>query len=211
MSDYTKIYDGVTKDLNKSTISGADFDVEFANIQTSDNSKVDKESAQTITGAKTFTGDVDGVGFLDLLYPVGYIYQSTVNTSPQAALGGTWTSLRGMVLMAEDGTTGYVAGNTGGSKDAIVPTHSHSVTGTAASAGTHNHDIKSASVNTSSTNYQAGISGGNSTPDYTHTLGVQDDGAHTHSVTGTAITTGSALANANMPPYKAVYMWERTA
>ena len=36
-------------------------------------------------------------------------------------------------------------------------------------------------------------------------------GAHTHSVTGTAASTGVAAAGKNMPPYLAVYVWKQTA
>jgi hypothetical protein len=71
MADYTKVYDGAAKDAAQSTLSGADFDTEFAAIQASDNTKVDKESNQTITGIKilsnasneftgTLTGNVTG-------------------------------------------------------------------------------------------------------------------------------------------------------
>jgi len=55
MSDYTKVYNGGQKDIDRDPVSGADFDSEFIRIQVSDNSKVDKESTQTITGIKTMS------------------------------------------------------------------------------------------------------------------------------------------------------------
>ena len=36
-------------------------------------------------------------------------------------------------------------------------------------------------------------------------------GAHNHGFTGTAVTSGAASNTNIMPPYKAVYIWERTA
>lgn len=44
MSDYTKTYDGAAKDAANSTITGADFDTEFDNIETMSATKADKKT-----------------------------------------------------------------------------------------------------------------------------------------------------------------------
>ena len=43
MADYTKVYDGAAKDTGESVITGADFDTEFDAIETSNNTKADKD------------------------------------------------------------------------------------------------------------------------------------------------------------------------
>lgn len=197
MSDYSRSYDGAAKDLAQSVLAGADFDSEFDLIQTAVNSKQDISTLVAAIKAE----------MLISMYPVGSIYMSTQNVSPQTFLGGTWASIQGVVLFAEDGTSGYVAGNTGGSKDVTkVYPHTHSVTGTAASAGSHTHAIAYG------TNASVGVGtyllGRNQTIGNVNTA---SNGAHTHTVSGTAASTGTAGANDNMPPYLAVYVWKRTA
>lgn len=49
MSDYTKVYDGAAKDTAKSTVAGADFDVEFDAIETAVATKANKTGAETLT------------------------------------------------------------------------------------------------------------------------------------------------------------------
>ena len=152
---------------------------------------------------------------LQAAYPVGSIYiNAAVDTNPATLLGfGTWTAFgAGRVLVGQD--TGDSSFNTlqetGGSKDAIVVSHTH--TGTTGSGGSHNH------------NWAAGeYAGGN---DYgTNLLGVNNSYAsgsgasqnmttstvsdHTH--TFTTGSTGSSGTNANLQPYIVVKMWRRTA
>lgn len=50
---------------------------------------------------------------LNLIYPVGSIYMSANNVSPQNFLGGTWTRIEGRFLLAAD--SAHSAGSTGGS------------------------------------------------------------------------------------------------
>ena len=63
---------------------------------------------------------------LQLLYPIGSIYSSTVSTNPGTLFGfGTWVAYAaGRVLLGTDGST-YTAGATGGSADAIAVAHTH--------------------------------------------------------------------------------------
>lgn len=84
---------------------------------------VTRDTAQTISGNKTYTGTnnftndflLNGSLLTDLLYPVGSIYISTVDTSPMTFIGGSWTKLpAGYALWtassgAYNGTTGTIS------------------------------------------------------------------------------------------------------
>jgi microcystin-dependent protein len=97
------------------------------------------------------------------------------------------------------GTT-YSANSTGGSKDAIVVSHTH--TGTTDPSGTHSHNA---------TVYDAGSSGsfakGNASSG-SNTATTDSAGAHTHPFT--TGSTGSSGTNANLPPYLGVYFIIKT-
>lgn len=166
------------------------------------------------------------------LFPVGAIYMGTVSTNPATLLGfGTWTALAAGRMLMGAGDAGYPAGTTGGSANAIVVSHSHTVTGTAASGGSHAHGV------TDPTHTHLRVSGGGSEavlrndsgggqsfgagPFLSQTqtttnasatgISINADGAHTHTVSGTTSTDGVSATNANLPPYLVVYMWQRTA
>lgn len=104
--------------------------------------------------------------YLDALFPIGTIYESTKPTNPGTFRGGTWTPLDGRVLVGA-GTT-FPAGTTGGYKQLI---------GKSTVFGYRLFP-------------PMGSVGGDST------------GVHDH---------GDGAADSNMPPYRSVYMWERTA
>lgn len=122
-------------------------------------------------------------------YPIGAIYISTNATSPETLFGGTWRPIQGRFLLAADNT--YKAGSTGGEA-----TH----TLTLGEMPTHTHPMYSSN------------SGGDST-------WTPDEGSyHIDSVTTDEKTywarlgmdsAGSGMAHNNMPPYLAVYVWER--
>ena len=83
-------------------------------------------------------------------------------------------------------------GATGGSKDAIVVSHTH--TGTTDSAGTHSHTFTIADMSQLVSGTFAATAPGNTRNQTTATAG-----AHAHTFTTNA--TGSSGTNANMPPY----------
>lgn len=128
---------------------------------------------------------------LEAVYPVGSIYISVNNTSPQTLFGGTWEAIKGKFLLGQ--SNAHKAGSTGGEE-----TH----TLTMGEMPEHTHPMYS------------GNAGGDSewTP---------DEGAYlVDSVTQTKTTwwarlgmgyAGGGNAHNNMPPYLAVYMWKRTA
>ena len=88
----------------------------------------------------------------------------------------------------------YEAGSAGGSADASVIAHTHTVTGTAASNGAHTHSMnKQWSDGSGSSSAYMKTSNRTLT-----TKSTASAGAHTHSVTGTAASTGVAAAGKNM-------------
>ena len=179
----------------KDGIVGGDFTVMF---HTQASGPIYRKSGNynSITG---WVQQLDSSNLINLIYPVGSIYMSTKDVSPQTFLGGTWVRLQDRFLLGASST--YAVNSKGGSKDAIVVSHTH----TMQSAGSHTHNIgrdrdcASGSANWSV--HTAGTSGAGATSP------TSSAGGHTHTID----TTGTSGTNANMPPYLAVYMWERTA
>lgn len=214
-------------------VKGTEIDTEFNNIATAVATKADTASP-TFTGTVTLptggvtlpngsvattqsygdsTTKVATTAFvqaaLQALYPVGSIYiNSSDSTNPGTLFGfGTWTAFgAGRVMVGLDaGNAAFdTAEETGGSADAIVVSHSHSVTGSTDTAGSHTHQRYLLS------SYSGGSQGYG---DFGTDSGSQTNsaGAHSHTVTGTAATTGSSGTNANLQPYIVVRMWKRTA
>jgi hypothetical protein len=168
------------------------------------------------SGEKAFSVGLDGIPhcrnvnsdfgtIFNLIYPVGSIYMSVNATNPGTLFGGTWEQIQDKFLLAAGSS--YEAGSAGGSADASVIAHTHTVTGTAASNGAHTHSMnKQWSDGSGSSSAYMKTSNRTLT-----TKSTASAGAHTHSVTGTAASTGVAAAGKNMPPYLAVYVWKRTA
>lgn len=144
---------------------------------------------------------------LQALYPVGSVYiNATVDTNPATLLGfGTWVTVGdGRVLVNQDTTdTSFdVLGETGGSKDAIVVSHTH--TATVTDAG-HSHTLPT-QYNGSGGNYP-NTNGFTGTP----VSSPNPTGTSTTGITVSNSTTGSSGTNANLQPYVVVRMWKRTA
>jgi microcystin-dependent protein len=152
---------------------------------------------------------------LQLIYPIGSYYISdSVGTNPNTLLGfGTWSAVQGNVLIGDDGST-FIHANTGGAQTHTLatgnlPAHNHAA-GTLAvdSQGAHTHSVQrdfdagSGSVRWSF-HTSGGAGGGANTTD--------SQGGHTHTVSGSSANTGSGTAVNHMPPWRAVYMWRRTA
>jgi hypothetical protein len=231
MSDYTKSTDFASKDSLPSgnaakIVKGTEIDTEFNNIATAIATKADLASP-SLTGSPTAptqsTGDSSTklattafvAAALSALYPVGSIYtNASVSTNPATLLGfGTWTAFgAGRVLVGIDGSDSSfdTAGETGGSKDATVVSHTH--TASTSSSGSHQHESNGTNIRV-----QIGLDGGTAYSGYTTssnstnitTTPVASAGSHTHSVT--VNSTGSSGTNANLQPYIVVYMWRRTA
>jgi hypothetical protein len=153
---------------------------------------------------------------LQAVYPVGSIYTNATNaTNPGTLLGfGTWTAFgAGRVPVGFNAADPLfdTAEETGGSKDAIVVSHTHTIEnatlegtvgGSIWNRGRDN--LTKTGVFSDSTQTSVAAGGG----DNAHSVvSIDFDGTHGH----TASTTGSSGTNANLPPYITVYMWKRTA
>jgi len=155
------------------------------------------------TGASTAAGAAANlaVEFGKLLYPVGSIYiNAGVTTNPATLLGfGTWTAFgAGRVMVGLDAGDALfdTLEETGGSKDAIVVSHTHSVTDPG-----HAHTVGTDSTGNQISSFAPGPN--IATPSTVST---------STAVTGVTVdTTGSSGTNANLQPYIAVAMWKRTA
>lgn len=133
---------------------------------------------------------------LAAVYPVGAVYISTNSANPATIFGfGTWTALAaGRTLIGAGG--GYTAGNTGGSADATLVSHSHTVTDPG-----HSHATSSFATFSGS--------GGGDLSGPTNNAATSGTASAT---TGISLSTeGSSATNANLPPYLVTYIWERTA
>ena len=141
---------------------------------------------------------------LATIYPVGSIYTSTVSTNPATTFGfGTWVAFgAGRVLIGTDGSS-YLPGTTGGSADAIVPSHTHTAS-TAITDPGHSHTIGY----TGNLNYSGG--GGNANTYWGAGSNQATNSATTGITAATTVnTTGTSVTGANLQPYIVVYMWNR--
>ena len=164
---------------------------------------------------------------LQAIYPVGTLYTNTANiTNPATLLGfGTWVEIgAGRVLVGQNvsDTLFNTLGETGGSKDAIVVSHTHTVSGSTSGAGTgisingvgdHAHYYERAGSPQAPGGGGSGVSYNNGATTggggaHTHSV---NDPSHAHSFSGTTSSTGSSGTNANIQPYIVVKMWTRTA
>jgi hypothetical protein len=222
MSNYTKTTNFLAKDSlpendSGKIIKGSEFDTEFNALQTAVNTKADLASP-ALTGvptaptasAGTNTTQLSTTAFvtaaLATIYPIGSIYSSTSSTNPNTLFGfGTWVAYgAGRVLIGQSGTGLYVAGNTGGSADAVVISHTH--TATVTDPG-HSHATLS-----SISGQRGGDNGGVATLTAGSEKGSDNPTASaTTSITVANSTTGVSGTNLNLPPYVVVYMWNRTA
>jgi hypothetical protein len=232
MTDYVKSTNFASKDALASgnplkIVKGLEIDIEFNNIAAAIATKsngVDTALTGTPTAptavAGTNTSQIATTAFvttaLQSLYPVGSIYiNAGVSTNPATLLGfGTWTAFgAGRVMVGLNGSDALFDAleETGGSKDSAVVSHSH--TGSASSAGSHNH-IGGTPTQSGQTIYgQSGASAiartGHASGETGYGMYTSTEGAHSHSVTVDA--TGSSGTNANLQPYITVAMWKRTA
>ena len=121
---------------------------------------------------------------LNMIYPVGSIYINVNNVNPGNIIGGTWQRIEDVFLLAA-GTT-YAGGSTGGEAEHTLtvdemPSHSHAQYVTANSGSGIRKDYNS---DANCDKYPQGVNTGDA---------------------------GGGQAHNNMPPYLAVYVWQRTA
>jgi hypothetical protein len=172
----------------------------------------------TATNIEATNLTIGGTSVLQALYPVGSIYMNATNsTNPGTLLGfGTWTAFgAGRVPVGFDsGDSNFnAAEKTGGSKDAIVVSHTHTAT-TSITDPEHSH-ITGTGIESGFDLY--GTTGSPTTHKTANTLNSAGVRALTSSSTtgitaSTSISTaGSSGTNANLQPYITVYMWKRVS
>ena len=231
MSNYSKSTDFAAKDAlltgdpNK-IVKGSEINDEFDAIQTAVNSKANANNT-ALTGTPTAptaafgtdTSQIATTAFvqdaLAAMYPVGSVYiNANTLTNPSTLLGfGTWVSFgAGRVMVGIDPTdTSFdTAGETGGSKDAVVVSHNHTLTDPG-----HDHDFRvyegQSPQYQTTWGYPESITNGG---DRLVTANYNVDATHLVQNATTGITVNSAGTsgtNANLQPYVVVYMWKRTA
>ena len=233
MSDYTKSTDFASKDSLPSgnagkIVKGTEIDTEFNNIAVAVATKADLASpgfSGSPTAPTQSSGDsstkLATTAFvqaaLGALYPLNSIYiNASVATNPATLLGfGTWTAFgAGKVLIGLDSSDALfsTAGNSSGSKDAVIASHTHSFSGTTGSVGDHEHNLqKLGSAQAGSDNGGAPISAATGYSTSRNLSPTEGAGGHDHSFSGTTASTGVSPTNANLQPYIVVYMWRRTA
>lgn len=149
---------------------------------------------------------------LTSVWPVGSVYiNAATTTNPATLLGfGTWVAIgAGRVMVGQDtGDASFnTMGETGGSKDAIVVSHTH--TGTTGTAGAHIHGLTKLATDEGGYQTSEGYWSRSSSLLATKTNYTDSQGNHNHSFTTNS--TGSSGTNANLQPYFVVRMWQRTA
>ena len=148
------------------------------------NLKLEQGNVETAWTPAPEDAQTDIVAMVDRLWPIGSIYLSVDATDPAARWGGTWTRIENAFLLAA--SPAHPAGERGGEE-------SHTLT--VGELPAHAHD-------------QAPMQYGN---DWLGTPGqwsASSSGSTTHQYTTAA--TGGGAAHNNMPPYMAVYVWQRT-
>lgn len=124
------------------------------------------------------------VNLMDIVYPVGSIYQSMNATSPASSIGGTWTQLKTFLYGAD------TANQTGGEATHTLtvnemPSHVHDVI-------INIQHVDGASVSMESL-----------------TSGLQLGGRRRYF--DSTSNVGGGKAHNNLPPYTTCFIWYRTA
>lgn len=126
-----------------------------------------------------------GKRLLDAVWPVGSIYLSASEISPETLFGGTWQRVKDRFLLAAGDV--YEPGETGGEAQ-------HTLTKAEMPAHTHGYDFTGQSDVTGVT-----------------AIRLYDADGRRNEYQGASASAGGGAAHNNMPPYLAVYVWRRTA
>ena len=126
-----------------------------------------------------------GKRLLDTVWPVGSLYLSASEISPETLFGGTWQRVKDRFLLAAGDV--YAPGETGGEAQ-------HTLTKAEMPAHTHGYDFTGQSDVTGVT-----------------AIRLYDADGRRNEYQGASASAGGGAAHNNMPPYLAVYVWRRTA
>jgi len=214
MSNYTKATNFASKDALSTgnpakVIKGTEIDAEYTAIASAISSKADSNSP-TFTGtpltptasAGTSTTQIASTAFVatavSAAIPSGGII---IWSGSAAAIPTGWVlcngsnstpDLRDRFIVGVGST--YSVGNTGGSANAIVVSHTHTATSVVTDPG-HTH-----TNNATSSTYTGAISSGAPTP----TAGTSTSANTGITVATTVASAGTSGTNANLPPYYAL-------
>ncbi len=146
----------------------------------------------------------------NVIYPVGSIYMSVNSTSPATLFGGTWSQIQDTFLLAAGSS--YTAGSTGGEANhQLIEAELPSLTGNftlASNLGTNDTGVSTKWENATGKFSRVSRSGRNILKYNSGTYSVSTNQTLYDQV-GWSI--GSGNTHNNMPPYMAVYVWQRTA
>ena len=125
-------------------------------------------------------------------WPIGSIYMTVSNTSPESLFGGTWERISERFLLGA--SSSYPAGSTGGESahtltQSELPNYSLSVA--------NGSNVIRSKTGSSADAYVQTQSSGWGIPNW-------------ESKTVTVASGGSGAAHNNMPPYLSVWIWKRT-
>lgn len=143
--------------------------------------------------------DGTSTSIIDLIYPVGSIYMSVNSADPGTLFGGTWQQIKDRFLLSAGDT--YAAGKTGGSANAVVVKHLHQP-----STGDGFNAYMSGTVER--------VRLGTSTASSARYAIVGKKNASSADASGLRYAASTDYngvdgAGKNMPPYLAVYVWQR--
>ena len=228
MADYTKATNFTAKDGLPSgnagkIVKGTEIDTELTAVSNAIASKSDINSptftgtpagptASAGTNTTQFATTAFATAAVQSLYPVGSIYiNATSSTNPSVLFGfGTWVAFgAGRVMVGLDAGDALfdTAEETGGSKDAVVVSHTHTITDPG-----HSHAPPSGL----SAPWVGNDFFGDGNIDGSNHVGAgerntQSGNTQTATTGISANTTGVSGTNGNLQPYITVRMWKRTA
>lgn len=169
-----------------------------------------------------------GGGGASVAWPVGSIYMSVDTRNPSGIFGfGTWVQFAsgrcligsGTVVDSRGESRVFSLNGTGGELQHTLQTnempshsHGHNLSGTAATAGDHNHVVFGVAASGGGGDGNNHVGQGSNQINYQNRV-TSNSGGHTHQVViagGIAATGGNAAHNI-MQPYYVVNIWRRTA
>ena len=161
--------------------------------ETASSSKVVYDKITEVEGKIPALNDI-----VDVIYPIGSIYLTVNAINPSTIFTGTtWEQIKDRFLLASGNT--YANGSTGGSANAVVVSHTHTMNST----GAHTHDIFTREATATGNAKSEPVSSSASTERKATTSA----GAHTHTINATGVDG----KDKNMPPYLAINVWKRIA
>lgn len=138
------------------------------------------------------------MGIIDAIYPVGSIYMSVNDVSPEMLFGGTWEQIEDKFLLASG--MNYAAGATGGAASQTIAAHKH------LSPIGHRNSMKGMAL----TGKYGYASGQSFTGEKAVVTSAKDTSSYSDVVAPYTSEAGGATIS-TMPPYLAVFVWKRTA